>query len=48
MVNTLSTLVACCHGDDRPGCPILSDLGGGLDVGQPLALVSKRRRMASS
>lgn len=23
---TLSHLVACCHGDDRPDCPILADL----------------------
>ena len=23
---TLETLVACCHGDDRPDCPILDDL----------------------
>ena len=26
---TLSTLVACCHGDERPECPILDDLAGG-------------------
>ncbi|MAQ82168.1 Cu(I)-responsive transcriptional regulator [Psychromarinibacter halotolerans] len=25
---TLSHLVACCHGDDRPDCPILEGLGG--------------------
>ena len=43
MVDTLSTLVACCHGDDRPDCPILSDLGGGLDVGQPLVPVRRHR-----
>ena len=23
---TLSRLVECCHGDDRPDCPILDDL----------------------
>lgn len=23
---TLSELVGCCHGDDRPDCPILDDL----------------------
>jgi MerR family gold-responsive transcriptional activator of gol and ges genes len=27
MVRTLETLAACCAGDDRPDCPILSDLG---------------------
>ncbi len=26
---TLSHLVAACHGDDRPDCPILQDLSGG-------------------
>jgi MerR family copper efflux transcriptional regulator len=26
MVNTLRHLADCCHGDDRPGCPILDDL----------------------
>ena len=24
---TLSHLVACCHGDDRPDCPIIENLG---------------------
>lgn len=28
MQRTLQTLVACCHGDDRPDCPILDDLAG--------------------
>lgn len=27
MHETLSNLVTACHGDDRPDCPILSDLG---------------------
>ncbi|WP_323007488.1 Cu(I)-responsive transcriptional regulator [Pseudorhodobacter sp.] len=26
MHETLSHLVTCCHGDDRPDCPILADL----------------------
>lgn len=26
MADTLETLVDCCAGDDRPDCPILSDL----------------------
>lgn len=28
MRNTLSHLIHCCHGDDRPDCPILEDLAG--------------------
>ena len=28
MANTLQELVAACHGDDRPDCPILDDLAG--------------------
>lgn len=28
MVNTLTHLVHCCHGDDRPECPILDELEG--------------------
>lgn len=28
MQRTLSTLLLCCHGDDRPDCPILDDLAG--------------------
>jgi hypothetical protein len=28
MANTLAELVAACHGDDRPDCPILDDLAG--------------------
>jgi len=27
MVDTLTDLASCCHGDERPDCPILSDLG---------------------
>ncbi|WP_138513146.1 Cu(I)-responsive transcriptional regulator [Rhodoferax bucti] len=29
MQRTLSTLLHCCHGDERPDCPILDDLAGG-------------------
>jgi MerR family gold-responsive transcriptional activator of gol and ges genes len=29
MTNTLRELVAACHGDDRPDCPILDDLALG-------------------
>jgi len=28
MIGTLSHLVHCCSGDDRPDCPILDDLAG--------------------
>ena len=28
MKNALSHLVSCCHGDDRPDCPILESLAG--------------------
>lgn len=28
MVKTLSHLTQCCHGDNRPDCPILDDLAG--------------------
>ncbi|AVR97956.1 Cu(I)-responsive transcriptional regulator [Pseudoduganella armeniaca] len=27
---TLATLAACCHGDDRPDCPILQTLGSNV------------------
>lgn len=29
---TLQGLVQCCQGDDRPDCPILQDLAGGVDA----------------
>jgi MerR family copper efflux transcriptional regulator len=28
MERTLKHLIHCCHGDDRPECPILDDLAG--------------------
>ena len=28
MQRTLARLLAHCHGDERPDCPILDDLGG--------------------
>ena len=28
MQDTLAHLIACCHGDERPDCPILDDLSG--------------------
>jgi len=30
----LSELVQACHGDDRPECPIIDDLSGGLQSGE--------------
>lgn len=33
MVATLSDLARCCHGDERPSCPILADLSGGKTAG---------------
>ena len=32
---TLATLVARCHGDARPDCPILDDLAGPEPAGEP-------------
>lgn len=32
MASTLRRLVTACHGDDRPDCPILEDLGHGQSV----------------
>lgn len=31
MKKTLEQLVDCCHGNDRPDCPILDDLAGASD-----------------
>ncbi len=28
ILDTLKNLTKCCHGDDRPDCPILDDLAG--------------------
>lgn len=33
---TLSNLVACCHGDERPECPILDNLASGAAEPAPL------------
>jgi MerR family copper efflux transcriptional regulator len=37
MQRTLKHLIHCCHGDDRPECPILDDLAGsqGADLRTP-------------
>lgn len=36
MKSTLQHLVHCCHGDDRPDCPIIDSLAG-REVGRPSA-----------
>jgi MerR family copper efflux transcriptional regulator len=36
MKSTLQHLVHCCHGDDRPDCPIIDSLAG-HEVGRPSA-----------
>jgi Cu(I)-responsive transcriptional regulator len=33
MQRTLQSLVHCCHGDQRPDCPILDDLAAAQDNG---------------
>ena len=33
MRDTLSRLASCCHGDDRPDCPILHDMESGEPIG---------------
>ncbi|GLR24902.1 MULTISPECIES: Cu(I)-responsive transcriptional regulator [Alphaproteobacteria] len=35
MVETLRELSDCCHGDDRPSCPILADLSDGKVAAEP-------------
>ncbi|MBC7148202.1 MAG: Cu(I)-responsive transcriptional regulator [Rhizobium sp.] len=37
MVGTLRQLADCCHGDERPNCPILADLSGGKTAPEPEA-----------
>lgn len=36
MQRALQKLVQCCHGDERPDCPILDNLGGWDDAAAPL------------
>jgi MerR family transcriptional regulator, copper efflux regulator len=36
---TLSKLVDCCHGDERPECPIIDDLASGLAAPSDAAAV---------
>lgn len=44
MVGTLRDLADCCHGDERPNCPILADLSGGKTAREPQP--SPRRSVA--
>ena len=44
MANTLRHLSHCCAGDDRPDCPILTDLTEGKDPGPAPTKRSARRR----
>ncbi|MEX8195351.1 Cu(I)-responsive transcriptional regulator [Comamonas guangdongensis] len=51
MQRTLQSLVHCCHGDDRPDCPILDDLASAeTDLSpahhEPIAPKPVRRRQA--
>jgi len=41
MVTALKHLAAHCHGDDRPGCPILEDLGGRFSNPEPVLRASR-------
>ena len=43
MRRSLEHLAACCHGDDRPDCPIIDDLemGEPSEARQPTELVGK-------
>ena len=34
MQQALSNLIRCCHGDQRPDCPILEDLAGSAGLAQ--------------
>ena len=45
MADTLRHLSHCCAGDDRPECPILTDLTGGKEpAAQPAREAAGRRR----
>ena len=47
MKSALEHLVHCCHGDDRPECPILEGLAG-ADAVAPAASAGKRRATQSA
>lgn len=43
MKQTLATLASCCHGDDRPDCPILDELGDRALVGSGGEALARNR-----
>ena len=49
MKRTLEHLVHCCHGDERPECPILDELASGKPVvaGRSPKLAGARRKVAA-
>lgn len=46
MKSALEHLVHCCHGDDRPECPILDGLAGAAAVAPPSTVKRLTRRVA--
>ena len=44
MKATLEHLVHCCHGDDRPECPILETLAGSLPLSDDVAKPKSHRQ----
>lgn len=47
MKATLEHLVGCCHGDDRPECPILDTLAGSLPLSDDDARPKPRRQQTA-
>lgn len=47
MKSALEHLVHCCHGDDRPECPILEGLAGVAAVAPPATAKRRAQRVAS-
>jgi Cu(I)-responsive transcriptional regulator len=43
MAGTLRHLAKSCHGDDRPDCPILNELGSGEEPSAPHAIARSAR-----
>jgi MerR family copper efflux transcriptional regulator len=47
MKDALATLADACHGDNRPECPILSDLAGAFQPAAASSRPPKRDRLAA-
>lgn len=47
MKATLEHLVHCCHGDDRPECPIIENLADVAGLAAPSAPAAQRGRLAA-